>query len=80
MRVVSIDHVQPGMEIGRTIYGAGGEVLLAAGVTLNAKFIDRLRQIGISAVYIQDDMAKDIEIDDVISDRTRLEARQVTQK
>lgn len=80
MRVISIEKAQPGMEIGRNIYGAGGEILLAAGVKLTQNYINRLKELGIVALYIQDEATSDIEIDDVISEKTRLEAIRATRE
>lgn len=74
MRVLSINKVQPGMKIGRTIYGSNGDTLLNAGVELSTKYLDRLAELGITALYIQDESTDAIEIDDVVSEKTRLEA------
>lgn len=78
MRVVSINEVDPGMVIGRTIYSADGRVLLANGVRLTPELIDRLNQIGVLALYIYDDNLKDIQIEDVVSEKTRADAIKIT--
>lgn len=80
MRAVSIENVKPGMQVGRTIHGANGEVLLAAGVKLSQKYIDRLNELGIVALYIYNETVGNIEIDDVVSEKTRLEAMKVTKE
>lgn len=80
MRIISVGNLEPGMEIGRTIHGANGSTLLGAGVELTSKFIGRLKELGIAAIYIRDDAVGEIEIDDVVSERTRLEALKVTKE
>lgn len=80
MRIISVENLQPGMEIGRPIHGANGETLLAADVELTTKYIDRLKELGIGAVYIRDEAVGEIQIDEVVSEQTRLEAIKVTQE
>ncbi|HBW38166.1 HD-GYP domain-containing protein [Desulfosporosinus sp. BICA1-9] len=80
MRAVSIEKVEPGMQVGRAIYGASGETLLAAGVILTSRYIDRLKELGLVALYIVDESVGDLQVDDVVSEKTRLEAIKVTKK
>jgi len=80
MRIISVENIEPGMEIGRTIHGANGTTLLAAGVELTPKFINRLKELGIASVYIRDEAIGEIEIDDVVSAKTRLEAIKITKE
>ncbi|KJR46687.1 metal dependent phosphohydrolase [Desulfosporosinus sp. I2] len=80
MRIISVENLEEGMEIGRTIHGENGTTLLAAGVELTSRFINRLKELGIASVYIRDDAVGEIEIDDVVSERTRLEALKVTKE
>jgi len=80
MRVISVENLEPGMEIGRTVHGANGATLLAEGVELTSKFINRLKELGIAAIYIRDEAIGDIKVDDVVSEKTRLEALKVTKE
>ncbi len=74
MRWVSLKFVKPHMRLAKSIYASDGRVLLAAGVELNERFIQRLRELGINGAYIEDGITEDIVVEDVISDKTRLEA------
>ena len=65
------------MELGKTIYSNGGLILLTQGVILKQSYIDRLKLCDISEIYILDDLSRDIEIKDVISERTRIEAKEI---
>lgn len=80
MRVISIEQIQPGMKLGKTIYGAQGQRLLVTGAELKPHYTTYLRSLGISYLYIQDDQLADVQIDDVISESTRVEARQTVKK
>lgn len=75
-----IDKVRAGMQVSRAIFGANGEVLLAAGITLTPRYITRLEELGVLALYIHDEAVGDIEIDDVVSEKTRLQALKITKE
>ncbi|WHH60471.1 HD-GYP domain-containing protein [Petroclostridium sp. X23] len=75
MRRVSIEKVQSGMRLAKSIYSEDGQVLLGTGVELKETYIERLRNFNISEIYIEDELSKDIDVKDVINDRTRQEAK-----
>lgn len=66
------------MRLGRSIYGTNGEVLLARGVLLNERFLRRLHELGIEMVYIYDERIGDIPEEEIIPEKTRLQAIQAT--
>ncbi len=74
MRWISLRFAKPHMRLAKSIFGSDGRVLLAAGIELNERYIARLRELGINGAYIEDGITEDIVVEDVISDRTRLEA------
>lgn len=74
MRQLSINRLNEGDVLGRTIYSHDGRVLLGRGVALTDLYINRLRDLGISIIYIDDEETKDIQIEDVISEEHRREA------
>jgi HD-GYP domain-containing protein (c-di-GMP phosphodiesterase class II) len=80
MRKVAIDRLKPGMKIGSTIFNANGQILLVAGTILTERFIKRLAKLNVPAVYIDDGFLPDIEISDVVTEKTRTRAIQVTKK
>lgn len=71
MRYVDIESVEPGQILGKTIFAANGNVLLAEGVQLTVYMINTLRRIGVEMIYIQDEMYGDVEIADVASEETK---------
>ncbi len=75
MRRVSLEFVEPGMKVGRTIYNVDGRPLLVSGMVLNENYIQRLRDYGIGSLIIKDDMFEELEEPpDIISEQTRLES------
>lgn len=71
MRLVDIETVEPGQTLGRTIFSANGTVLLSSGVQLTVYMISTLKRLGVTTVYLDDPMFRDIEVDEVLSDDTK---------
>lgn len=74
MRKVNVDAIQTGEKLARTIFSPDGGVLLAEGVEMTNSFAERLKQYGISEIYLHDDISAGIEVKDVIEEQTRNEA------
>ncbi|CEP69322.1 Protein of unknown function DUF3391 [Moorella glycerini] len=74
MRKLSVDSLKPGMVVARSIYSAEGQVLLNKGVVLKPSYIIRLKELGVPAVYIRDELLGDLEVEDMVSEQTRLAA------
>uniref|UniRef100_UPI0030840B6D HD-GYP domain-containing protein n=1 Tax=Desulforadius tongensis TaxID=1216062 RepID=UPI0030840B6D len=71
---MSIDYVKPGMKLAKSIYDSNGRVLLNKGVVLNENYVQKLKELSIPAVYIDDGLVPELKIDDVIAEETRLNA------
>lgn len=80
MRKVLLEHLKPGMVINKPVLGFLGQVLLNAGVVVTDKHIYYLSQVGINAVYVEDDRIGDLAVDDLISINTRGESRAIISK
>lgn len=75
MRRVSLEFIEPGMVVGRSIYNSEGRPLLGVGMVLNEKYIRRLKELGIGAIFIKDSLFDQCEEPvDIISEQTRLES------
>ncbi len=75
MRKVSINNAEEGAKLGKSIFNLQGNVLLSAGAKLNSKYIKRLRSLGISELFIEDEISYGVEVEDFISENTRLKAK-----
>jgi len=71
VRRIPVDLLSAGLKTARPIYDGQGRVLLNQGVVLTERYISRLKQFGIPAVYIDDGFGPGFEIEDVISEETR---------
>ena len=67
MRLISIDVLKPGMVIGRTIWNEAGSPLFQKNVIVSQAIINRLKQLNIQYVYIEDEISTGIEVDETIS-------------
>jgi hypothetical protein len=61
MRLISIKTLSEGMIIGRTIWNEAGHPLLQENVKVTRRNIERLIDLNVQYVYIQDALSKDIE-------------------
>lgn len=71
MRLISIDALKVGMIIGRTIWNEAGHPLLQQGVAVSPTIINRLKQLQIKYMYIDDELTKGIEIQESIPSHVR---------
>lgn len=74
MRLVNINYVEEGEVLARPIISPFGHVLLQAGITLIKGYIDRLTQIGVDVLFIEDDQFEDVDVYTGVSSQTREEA------
>ena len=77
MRKASLRRVKPGTKLAKTIIDISGRLLLTAGTEIKESYISRLRNLGVSEIYIDDDISEGICVNDVIKETTRIEAKQV---
>lgn len=74
MKYTPISRIQQGERLGKHIYASDGRVLLSEGVQLTVGLLSKLRRMGVSAVYIKDERLSDVEIEEVISEKTKRKA------
>jgi HD-GYP domain-containing protein (c-di-GMP phosphodiesterase class II) len=74
MRRILLENVASGMKLARPLYSAEGKILLNAGLDLKERYIERLRDLDITYIYIEDELTADIDVPDVVSEKSRLEA------
>lgn len=71
MRVVSVSNLKGGEILGKQIYDELGRILLNTNVKLTPRYIDKIKELGINSVYIDDDLSKDVIIEETISEKTK---------
>lgn len=71
MRIVSISNLRGDEILGKQIYDETGRILLGVGVRLKPYYIGKIKELGINSVYVDDDISKNLVIEESISDKTR---------
>ncbi|QCX33045.1 HD-GYP domain-containing protein [Caloramator sp. E03] len=64
MRLISLQRAKEGDVLAQSVFGVDGCLLLKEGVALNRKYINKLIDLGIVYVYIEDGMLDDIKPED----------------
>jgi HD-GYP domain-containing protein (c-di-GMP phosphodiesterase class II) len=64
MRLVGMLNAKPGDILGETVLTQDGSIMLRQGVALTPRYIEKLTELGIGYVYIEDDLLNDIEPED----------------
>lgn len=64
MKLEVINRLKGNEILGRNIFTSDGKILLRAGTTLNASYIDKMREMGIFYVYVEDERLDDVQVDD----------------
>lgn len=75
MRRVSLDKIQSGAILAKTIMTLEGKVLLASGMELTEEYRRRLIANGITEIYVEDKISKDIHVPEVVNDDIVSEAK-----
>lgn len=71
MRRTHISTARSGYKLARPIWTETGSILLGVGVELNDRYLERLKQMGIDYIYVEDQRTSDIIPEDVLRDETR---------
>lgn len=74
MRLVTTKSLKENDILSKAVFHDNGSILVQAKIPLSQQIINRLIKLGIGYVYIDDDITKDIEVKNVVSDETRKEA------
>jgi len=76
MRLVTTRGLQEGSELAKPIYNDRGKVLVQSDVKLTRRIINRLLELGVTFVYVKDELSDDILIHSTISDEVKSESIQ----
>lgn len=71
MRYISIEKAEREMVLARSVYDSTGRVLLSCNTALTEEYIDKLVERGLAGIYIEDELAADIQIEETITQELR---------
>lgn len=72
MRFLSINRVEPGAVLAKPLYGNQGVILLRENVVLTDNILSRLKAMGYTGLYIEDEISEGIYIEDVVDEGLKL--------
>lgn len=75
MRKIELNFLQGDEILGKAVFDDEGRILLREGVILKRTFIVKLMGLGINAVYIDDEISRGIELNDVVAEQTRQDCK-----
>lgn len=75
MRLISLDQVGGDEILAKAIFDIDGRKLLNAGVSLRPAIVQKLYEKGVSSIFIDDDISEGIEVDNLLCEETRTQAK-----
>jgi HD-GYP domain-containing protein (c-di-GMP phosphodiesterase class II) len=76
MRLEFIDRVRENDVLGKNILTNDGKILLRAGVQLSTRYMEKLKELGVFFVYVEDNRLEDV----LVEDDKLMELKQITMK
>lgn len=80
MRRVLIDNLKGNERLARPVYSVDGSFLLSKGIHIKMSYANRLRELGVDYIYIEDELSKGVEINDFIEEKTRENCKKEVKK
>lgn len=80
MRLINLSEARSDLTLAKSLYTPDGKLLLGAGTRLLPNFVRKLALFGITSIYIVDEATGTQEVEDIITERTRLEARLIVRE
>ncbi len=80
MILMSLDLIKEGMVNARPIFTSNGLMLLDKDVVIKEAYLDRLKEFGVTSIYIRDDLGDENIIYDIVREELRKDAVLATEK
>lgn len=74
MRFIHTRFLREDMVLGKPLYDTAGRLLLQEGTTLKKNYIAKIRKLRYNGVYISDRYSSGVDVPEVVSPETRMEA------
>lgn len=65
MRKISIDSIKGNEILAKKVWSDSDVILMSEGITLKKEYVARLKELNIEYVYVEDDLAKGIDLDEM---------------
>lgn len=71
MRRIKTEHIRGREILAKDIYSAGGVVLISEGTILKKDYVEKLLELKISDVFVEDEISKEIQVQDITEEKIR---------
>jgi putative nucleotidyltransferase with HDIG domain len=80
MLLTDLGQAKSGQRLARTIYYPDGRVILQRGTALTGSYVQKLYALGLNKVFLEQEGFEDLEPEDLLDEKTKLQAVQATRK
>jgi putative nucleotidyltransferase with HDIG domain len=77
MRPIALSDITGGEMVARAVQDEDGRVLVAKGVAMKLSFLNRLKEKGVTEIFIEDEISEGIYIEEVVSMETKLDVKRI---
>ncbi|WDV45218.1 HD-GYP domain-containing protein [Clostridiaceae bacterium M8S5] len=77
MRLLMVDKIKEDMVCAKTVFTSNGTILISEGTKLKNKYTDKLLNHGVYMIYVENELAKEIEIDHIIKEEIIQSANEI---
>lgn len=71
MRRIKTEHIRGREILAKDIYSAGGVVLISEGTILKKDYVEKLLELNITDVFVEDEISKEIQVQDITEEKIR---------
>ncbi len=73
MRRIKTEQIKGREILAKDIYSAGGVVLISEGTILKKDYIEKLLELKITDVFVEDEISKEIQVQDITEEKIRVQ-------
>ena len=73
LRRIQIEQIKDGEVLAKDIYSSSGVILISAGTVLKQEYSERLKDLHISDLFVEDEISKDIHAEDITEEKISLQ-------
>ena len=71
MRRIKTEQIRGREILAKDIYSAGGVVLISEGTILKKEYVDKLLELKVTDVFVEDEISKEIQVQDITEEKIR---------
>ena len=69
MRRIKAEHIKGREILAKDVYSTSGVVLISAGTILKKEYVDKLLDLKITDIFVEDEISRDIQIQDITEEK-----------